>query len=946
MPFLRRGSWSLLLLLASGLLHACPTQDAARWEIVAHDLHEAVLSITGTSARDVWAVGADLGNGPIVLHYDGTTWTRVSTGTRGTLWWAQAFSDHTLLVAGAQSTILRTTDGTTFTRMATPGLSSSTIFGVWGASASDVYAVGSVSGRNGFVWHYDGTSWQDVPITAALPLTSLGDAPGFFKVWGDGLGHVYVVGGSGVLLRRDGTGDFQLVATGATDTLFTVAGNADRACIVGGGASGVILETSATGTPSSVAPTLAPLIQGVALEPNGHGIATGFHGAVFERSGGSWRAMDTGLALPDIESLHAAWIDPSGGAWAVGGNVLTTSLDHGIILHWAPQSVHAYVPSAPLDAGVDGTMPVVTCPDGQVDPVPTGSIARRWNEQNIGAVRRDIPRPGVHARNLFHVSAAMWDAWATYDTTASGVFYTQRTTSSQLEAERNEAISYAAYRMLVQRYAHATGGPTSVACFRAFMTTLGYDPDDTTSTGNAPSAVGNRIAQAIIDATIDDGANERNNYADTTGYMPVNLPLIVDQPGVMLANPNHWQELNLALAETQNGIITPSGVQVYIGSNWAGVTPFAMTRPGADMPYHDGGPPPQWDQPEMIGWIGDLLRRSAALDHTDGTMIDISPGAYGNNTLGADDGHGRATNPITMAPYAAESVPRGDFTRVLAEFWADGPRSETPPGHWFVLANQVADAPETTRRLFGTGTPLDTLSWDVHVYLALGGAVHDAAITAWELKRRHTALRPISTVRHMAQLGQSTEMGASDYDPHGLPLILGVIERVTAESAATGQRHAHLRNYVGQLAIYSWRGEPGDRVNEVGGVGWIRAIDWIPYQRRTFVTPAFPGYTSGHSTFSRAAAEVLAALTGSPYFPGGLGQFTAHARQYLVFEDGPSVDVTLQWASYYDAADQAGQSRIYGGIHIVPDDYTGRVTGSAVGMDAVARARHYFDGTP
>jgi len=223
--------------------------------------------------------------------------------------------------------------------------------------------------------------------------------------------------------------------------------------------------------------------------------------------------------------------------------------------------------------------------------------------------------------------------------------------------------------------------------------------------------------------------------------------------------------------------------------------------------------------------------------------------------------------------------------------------------------------------------------------------VHDAAIAAWEQKRINTPLRPISTVRYLAQIGQSTEAGASDYDPRGLPLIPGVIERITAESSALGQRHARLASFVGQLAVFSWRGEPGDRASEVGGVGWIRAIDWIPYQRRTFVTPAFPGFISGHSTFSRAAAEVLAALTGSPYFPGGLGEFLAPAGAYLVFEEGPSVDVRLQWATYFDAADQAGQSRIYGGIHLQPDDFRGRIAGSAVGLRAVDHARAYFDGT-
>jgi hypothetical protein len=178
-----------------------------------------------------------------------------------------------------------------------------------------------------------------------------------------------------------------------------------------------------------------------------------------------------------------------------------------------------------------------------------------------------------------------------------------------------------------------------------------------------------------------------------------------------------------------------------------------------------------------------------------------------------------------------------------------------------------------------------------------------------------------------------------------LPLVPGLIERVTAESAAPGERHAHLAPFVGQIAVLAWPGEPGDRASDTTAIQWIRGVDWVPYQRRNFVTPGFPGYVSGHSTFSRAAAEVLATLDGDPYFPGGLGEFVARAGEYLVFEDGPSVDVRLQWATYYDAADQAGQSRLYGGIHIAPDDFGGRRMGREVGLRAVERAREYFDGT-
>lgn len=937
---------ALALALAVVLVAACGDnlERPRRWQLVTSGLREAILSIGGTSPTNVWAVGADAGAGagPIVLHYDGARWTRVSTGSTGTLWWTHAFPDGTVFMAGAQSTILRSTDGVTFTRMATPGRASHTVFGVWGTSPTDVYAVGSVSGRDGFLWHYDGTAWTDVPVTAAVPTTPVCDTPGFFKVWGDAGGRVYAIGGSGVVLRRDGAGPFEVVETGVDVPLFTVYGTADRAVMVGGlPEDGTILEAAPGQAATDVTPRGIGLVQGVAIEASGHGWASGRGGQILERTGGAWHLVDTGLALPVIESLHAMWIDPGGGVWAVGGNVITPRLDAGTIVHLGADELAGYSVSA---GGTTAPAPAV-CPADQVDPAPAGSIARRWNEQTVGAIRRDVPRPGVHARNLYHVSAAMWDAWAAYDQAADGVFVTERATAGDVAAARREAISYAAYRVLVQRYEHATGGAVSMACFRAFMTRLGYDPDDRTAVGDTPRALGNRIADAIIAATIDDGANEANNYTDTTGYTPANPPLNIEQPGVTLRDPDHWQELNLAAAETQNGIITPAGVQSYIGSTWGNVTPFAMTRAAPGALYHDPGPPPAWSQPEMQDWIADLLARAAALDHTSGEMIDISPGAYGNNPLGTNDGHGRPQNPVTGAPYAPNVVPRGDFARVLAEFWADGPRSETPPGHWFVIANSVADHPATTRRLFGAGEPLDPLAWDVHVYLALGGAVHDAAITAWEVKRRYTAMRPISTVRYLAQLGQSSEPGAPDYAAHGLPLVPGVIERITAASAAPGQRHAALSRCVGQLAVKSWRGEPGDRAHEVGGVSWIRAIDWIPYQRRTFVTPAFPGFTSGHSTFSRAGAEVLAALTGSAFFPGGLGEFAAARNAYLVFEDGPSVDVRLQWATYYDAADQAGQSRIYGGIHLQPDDFAGRIAGSQVGLDAVARARTYFEGT-
>ena len=116
----------------------------------------------------------------------------------------------------------------------------------------------------------------------------------------------------------------------------------------------------------------------------------------------------------------------------------------------------------------------------------------------------------------------------------------------------------------------------------------------------------------------------------------------------------------------------------------------------------------------------------------------------------------------------------------------------------------------------------------------------------------------------------------------------------------------------------------------------------MTYQKKTFVTPAFPGYISGHSTFSRAAAEAVTAFTGSKWFPNGLGSYTITK---LVNEVGPTQPVTLQWASYYDAADQVGLSRIWGGIHPPVDDFAGRRVGAEVGKNAWELAQKFFDGS-
>ncbi len=578
---------------------------------------------------------------------------------------------------------------------------------------------------------------------------------------------------------------------------------------------------------------------------------------------------------------------------------------------------------------------------------PGKSVARLWDEVLLDAIRRDFPAPTVHARNLYHLAAAMWDAWAAYDPVADGVFVTEKLVRDDPTFARRRALSYAAYRVLSHRYRHAVGGDESLHEFDALMAALCYPTKRTGTSGDSAAALGNRIAKTIIAAGMRDGSRERQGYV-SSDYQPVNEPLIVLAPGTYLTDPNRWQPLSLEVAIAQNGLSLPAGPQHFVGPHWGHVTPFALpTDDGRGVPI-DPGPPPRLGDPrtdaDFKAAAEEVLGYSSTLDPADGVMVDISPRSLGHNTLGTNDGEGYALNLVTGEPYDAVVVPRGDFGRAIAEFWADGPASETPPGHWNTLANAVVDQPDFERRIGGEGPVLDPLEWDVKMYLALNGAVHDAAVAAWGAKGYYDYVRPISMIRWMGGLGQSSDPMLPSYHPDGLPLIEGQVELITEASSAPGERHAHLADHVGEIAVRAWAGQPPDPEAGATGVDWILAVDWVPYQRSTFVTPAFAGYVSGHSSFSRAAAEVLTAMTGSPYFPGGLGSWTIPAGS-LEFEAGPSVDVPLEWATYYDASDQAGISRLYGGIHVRADDLQGRIMGAQCGIDAWALAQRYFDGT-
>lgn len=607
------------------------------------------------------------------------------------------------------------------------------------------------------------------------------------------------------------------------------------------------------------------------------------------------------------------------------------------------------------------------------------SVARRWNEVLLQAIRNDYARPTVHARNLFHFAAAIYDAWTLYDTIAtpwilgkerSGYFCRQSSVqpTADLKTAQEEAMSHAAWTLIQHRFAESPGAGQTLRDANTLMEFLGFEYTVDRFEVGSPAALGRLIGRCYIEFGIVDGSNETQDF-ENEHYAPVNQPLRPHEPGnPSITDLNRWQPLALREFVDQAG--NPSGsTPSFLSPEWGSVFPFALSiddltiyqRDGYDYwVYHDPGPPPMIDDNGRADykWSHSLVAIwSSHLDPNDGVLWDISPASIGNvdeyptrfgehasffKIEGGDGSKGHVENPVTREAYSPQVVPRGDYTRALAEFWADGPDSETPPGHWFVILNEVNSHPLLKRRFQGKGEALDRLEWDVKAYFTLGGAMHDAAITAWGIKGWYDYVRPISAIRAMADRGQSSDSGLESFHELGIPLREGYIAIVNAEDPLAGENGEH----VGKIKLLAWRNPESidDPATDVAGVGWILAENWWPYQRPTFVTPPFAGYVSGHSTYSRAAAEVLTAITGDAFFPGGMSDFRIEAGEFLVFEDGPTVNLTLQWATYRDAADQCSLSRIWGGIHPPADDLPGRQIGSVVGNNAFAAALGFFSG--
>jgi len=465
------------------------------------------------------------------------------------------------------------------------------------------------------------------------------------------------------------------------------------------------------------------------------------------------------------------------------------------------------------------------------------SVVILWNEAALQGVRDSKIGPPMVARALAIVHTCIFDAWAAYDNHAVGTRLggaLRQPPRERTLANMKAAISFAAYRAAVDLF------PVDrLTVFDPLMRRLGYDPTDTTDNITTPAGVGNVAARAVLEFRHRDGANQLGDepggkpgvpYADYTGYVSPNQPMDTRTSfdPATVRDPNQWQPLRYADA---TGAVATQG---FVGAQWQHVAPFALTN-------------------------------VAQLRSTTG------PARYGSQAY-----ESQARDLIAL------SAGLTDQQKMIAEYWADGPHSELPPGHWDLFAQFVSHRDHHGAHKRGVDA-------DVKLFFALTNAMFDASICCWDNKRFFDSVRPITAIRYLFR-GQQVRAWGGPYQ--------------------------------------------GTRMMDGGA--------WVPYQASTFPTPPFPEYSSGHSTFSAAGAEILRLFTGSDRFgdsvtfPAGSSRFEAGAV--------PASDLTLRWATFSAAANQAGMSRRYGGIHFEQGDLDGRAAGRLVANQAWAKAQTYISG--
>ena len=325
------------------------------------------------------------------------------------------------------------------------------------------------------------------------------------------------------------------------------------------------------------------------------------------------------------------------------------------------------------------------------------------------------------------------------------------------------------------------------------------------------------------------------------------------------------------------------GAPGFAYSDYTGYTPvnapMDIRLPFDPTTVHD---PDSWQPLRYVDASGNVVTPAFVGAHWPRvTPFAVAPGSLRSTSGPAR--HGSTDYAAQARDLLDLSAGLTDKQKMIAEYWSDGPRTELPPGHWNLFAQFVSQRDHH-------GVHSHGVERDVKLFFALTNAISDAGCCAWDNKLAFNSVRPITAIRTLFR-GQPVRAWAGPYQ----------------------------------------------------GTRMIDGAAWFPYQPTTFPTPPFPEYSSGHSNFSAAGAEILRLFTGSDRFGGSTLIRAGSSRT----EPGavPSSDMTLSWATFSDAANEAGLSRRYGGIHFEQGDLDARATGRAAARIVWEKAQGYWQGS-
>ena len=521
---------------------------------------------------------------------------------------------------------------------------------------------------------------------------------------------------------------------------------------------------------------------------------------------------------------------------------------------------------------------------------PTVSVMWDRTVQQAVIESENFNGPTIASRAYSMVHTAMYDAWASYDDVAVRVSFDDEGDNGALEAgavaseaNKEKAMSFAAFTVLNHLY------PEQADMFAEVM--QGRYGFSLTDDGSQEAAIGIDAAEDLIALRFTDGSNQAGGFQGS--YTPT--------------NPSPLETNDITAWTPENVPIDPedaSPEQQFLTPHWLDVEGFALAEDAfGETDFDPTLPPPP--QPFFTDAQSGSTLDFAAGEITLGADVTINDIDYlaGDVIAVSKDLIGPVINAgfIEQAEEVVQlSANLTDEQKIIAEFWEDGGGTAFPPGTFMTFAQ------------FVSARDGNTLDEDVAMFLAMGNAVMDAGIATWQAKVEYDYARPVRAIRDLGELGLIGEMG---------------VDELTGETG-----------YV----IQAWGGIDPD-TGEGLGTRTILAENFVTYQRPgADPSPPFAEYTSGHSAFSASGAEVLRLFTGSDDF-GGMVTFEPGTVQ---FENGvPFNEETLSWTTFTEAADEAGLSRLYGGIHFNEGDVNGRQLGRDVGQNVYDLAQSFINGT-